>query len=319
MGIACAFRTILGVGDHGKYGSARPDGGCGSAVVGPAHGSKWNFARIRRGPAAVARKGLAQSSGRFRGRHGTYGTSAKQYGNRPDRKLVCGGRVGWPGPGACGHARSQRRHHADRTGSVVQYCRHRARPLRSWPGCLPRRASLADQGFGPRLNRSWADATVAAHSAGHAGSRRRRPRRPRRHAGNYGRSRVVHRDRRRHHLGGAFQRGQRPPDYVAGLLSLHYTLRRLGAGARRQSRQCDQSSVRGRAPRSPGKLSAAARQPSDPRHRHHTGRALPASAGRVTCSPCSPISANSSPSFTSPSTSGSQLSSLACWTAWQGF
>ena len=228
------------------------------------------------------------------------------------------GRPGQPGAGARDHARRQCRHHADRADAVVQHRRGRAGPVHHRPGRLPQRAAFADQGHRPRLDRPRPDAAGAAHPARHAGAGGERARRARLHERHHRRSRALHHHRRRRHLGGAFQRRQRAAGHVAGLCAFHFALCGAGAGARRQSRQRDQSDVRRRAPRQSRELSAAARQSRQPAGRRAAGRAVPASDRRSCCRPGSPISPRRPRCSTSPSTSRPRSSSSACSTAWRG-
>ena len=165
-----------------------------------------------------------------------------------------------------------------------------AGPVRDRPRRLPRRRALAHQGCRPRLHRPRPDAAGAAHPARHAGAGGERAGHAGVHERHHRRSRALHRDRRHRHLGGAFQRRQRSAGDVAGLRAVHHALCGAGAGARRQSRQRDQSAVRRRPPRQSRQLPAAGRQSRQPAGRRAAGGAVPAADHRDSCRAGSPTS-----------------------------
>ncbi len=90
------------------------------------------------------------------------------------------------------------------------------------------------------------------------------------------------------HLGGAFERRHRAADHVACVFAVRDARGRIGARPRRQSRQCDQSGVRGRPPRRSGELSAAGRQPHQPPHRRRARCAISEPALSISCAAFSP-------------------------------
>ena len=213
---------------------------------------------------------------------------AKQHRDRPDHEFLHRRRAGQPGAGARDHARRQCRHHADRSGAVVQHRRGGAGPVRHRPRCVPQRRALADQGYRPGLDRARPDAAGAAYPARHAGAGGKRAGRARLHERDDRRSRALHHYRRRRHLGGAFERGQRASGHVAGLCAFHLAVRGAGAGARRQSRQRHQPGVRRRPPRQSRELPPAARQSRQPAGRRAAGRAVSAPDRRRHCRPGNP-------------------------------
>ena len=122
----------------------------------------------------------------------------------------------------------------------------------------------------------------------------------------------------RGHLGGAFQRRQRAAGDVAGLRAFHFARSRAGAGARRQSRQRDQSDFRRRPPRQSGQLSPAARQSRQSPRRHPAGGAVPEPDRGSLALDGSRTPPRRRRNSTSRSTSRPPSSSSACSTAWRG-
>ena len=261
--------------EHGNVGSARSDGRRSAAAVGPAHGPKRHPARLWPRPATPARQGTRQPLQRVWSRPGPHCAASEQHGDRTSHQLLCRRGPAQPRHRTRHHVGGQCRHDADRPGAVVQYRSRRAGVVRGRPRRLPLRSTLPNQGYRPYRDRPWLDAAVAAHPARHAGACGERAGRTRRDVVDHRRSRALHRHRRTHHLGGAFERRQRAADHVAGLFAVHHARCGAGAGARGQSRQRHQPRVRRRKTRRSRELSPAGRQSRQPRRRHCAGPAVP--------------------------------------------
>ena len=171
------------------------------------------------------------------------GGHAEQHRDRADDRVARSRRRGQLGAGAGDHAGRECRHDADRPGSLLQRLGGGAGPVRHRSHHLPRRRSKSHPRPWPHRHRPRPDAFGAAYSGRHAGAGRAG-------AGGAGASRLhhqrsdpVHHDRGGADLGGAFERRRCAPGDVARLFTLRH--RRGGArlGARRQSRQRDQSAA----------------------------------------------------------------------------
>ncbi len=159
------FRLEFAVNIHGKHGSSRFDGRRGAVAVGPAYGPQRDSARLRSRSAVAAGESPAQPLQRVCGRRRVDGPAAKQHRDGLDHQLLYRGRIGRSGSGARDHARRQCRHHADRSGAVVQHFSRCAGPVHHRTGRIPQRRAFPDQGHRTGRDRSRSDAAGAAYSA----------------------------------------------------------------------------------------------------------------------------------------------------------
>ena len=248
--------------------------------MGPAHGPERHPARVRLGAAASAVEGARQPFRGLRRRTGADHAAAEQHRDRADDRLVCGeGLVGLvPALAILLGANVG-------TTLIVQLLSFNVSavaPVLFIIGVVAfrsgARSRIKDLG---RVSIGLGLVLLALHilldtlaPAENAPEIRLAARRHHRRSG------AVHPARGRSDLGRAFERRHRAADHVAGLLAIHHARRRARPGARRQSRQCDQSGDRGRTPRRYGELPAAGGKPAQPAGRRRSGRTVPARPGR---------------------------------------